>query len=42
MVLKFMKELYVGDGETSHCLPSLRAEKGCLKWKHEEFKSDTK
>lgn len=37
-----MKELCVEDGETSHCLPSLRAEQDCLKWKHEEFQSDVK
>lgn len=30
-----MKELSVGDGESSYCLPSLGEEKDCLKWKHE-------
>ena len=42
MVSRFRKELCVGNGETSHCLPFLRAEKDCLKWKQGEFESDVK
>lgn len=37
-----MKELCVGDGETSYYLSCLGTEKDSLTWKHEEFESDIK
>lgn len=38
MVLRFMKELCVGDGETGYCLPFWEQKR--LTWKQEEFESE--